>query len=67
MVGIFSQTEPGSMSLEEFSKYHAATIILPYIRENISTVTTKAGLPPLILPTMNMVKLLDGNSTQIKK
>jgi preprotein translocase subunit SecB len=58
MVGIFSQIKEGSVNLEEYSKIHAPSLLFPYIRENISNVTMKAGMSPIVLPPMNLVKLI---------
>ena len=67
IVGIFSQIEPGSITLEEFAKTNAPAILFPYIRENISNVTMKAGLPPLILPPINVIKLVEESENKNKQ
>jgi preprotein translocase subunit SecB len=61
MVGVFVQSSEGSMNLEEFGKVNAPTFLFPYLRENISSITMKAGLPPIVLPPLNMVKLMNDN------
>jgi|SRR5271157_798304 len=66
VAGLFVQTEDGSMNLEEFAKVNAPTFLLPYVRENISTVTMKAGLPPIILPPLNMLKFINETSVEEK-
>jgi len=59
MVGIFaSEPETKNLSLEDFAKVNAPTIIFPFIREIISSTTRKAGLPPVILPPMNIPLLV---------
>jgi preprotein translocase subunit SecB len=59
MVGVFSQEKEGSVTLEEYAKIHAPSLLFPYIRENVSNVTMKAGMPPIVLPPMNLVKLIN--------
>lgn len=46
-------------ALKEFSKVHAPAHIFPYIRELISNLTIRAGVPPLILPPINLHKLIE--------
>src|SRR3954466_9282577 len=41
------------------------TILLPYIREVISTTIVRAGLPALTLPPINLRPLLDSNNITI--
>lgn len=45
--------------LEKFSKVHAPAHLMPFIREIVGTTTMKAGIPPLLLPPMNLSALFD--------
>lgn len=45
-------------ALKEFSKIHAPAHIFPYLRELISSITMRAGIPPLILPPINLHKVI---------
>lgn len=38
-------------SYDEFAKVNATMCLHPYIRETIQSLTSRAGLPPLVLPT----------------
>lgn len=40
----------------EFAKISAPAIGFPYVRAFISTVSLQAGLPPIILPSINFVQ-----------
>jgi preprotein translocase subunit SecB len=51
------------LDLENFGKVNGAAIIYPYIREQLSNISLKAGLGNIILPPANFVKL---NSTTNK-
>lgn len=59
MIGIFS-INPGEENypLEQFGQENAAALIFPYIRETIASVTSKAGIPALLLPPLNIHALL---------
>jgi len=45
--------------LKKFSKVHAPAHLMPFIREIVGTTTMKAGIPPLLLPPMNLSALFD--------
>lgn len=67
-VGMFSVDEDTpNMPIEDFMKYNAPAIIFPYIREHISSITSKAGIPTVILPPMNIVAMIDQGEKQIDK
>ncbi len=40
-------------NLENFGRINGAAIIFPYVREHISSLSIKAGIPPIILPIVN--------------
>ena len=62
MVGLFEHFGEITLPLETFGKINGAAIIFPYIREHITSLSQKAGLPPIILPTVNFA-----NTTEEKK
>ncbi|MDC7124994.1 MAG: protein-export chaperone SecB [Spirochaetales bacterium] len=63
MVGEFSVSEgTENMDLESFSKVNAVSLMIPYLREVISSVTTRSGLKPVILPPINVSALAKNNS-----
>ncbi len=41
------------LPIDEFLRVNAPSIIMPYLRENISSLATRAGLPRVFLPTVN--------------
>lgn len=50
-----------------FVKINAPAIAYPYVRSYISNLTLQSGLNPIILPTVNFVKLAEnGQETQAK-
>ncbi len=51
----FNPNVPSPLTKEAFSRTNAPAIIFPYLRETIASITTKAGLIPLILPPLSFV------------
>ncbi|MBI5408704.1 MAG: protein-export chaperone SecB [Nitrospirae bacterium] len=45
--------------LRKFSKVHAPAHLMPFIREIVGTTTMKAGIPPLLLPPINLAALFE--------
>ena len=55
--GNFEYSEDTSeKNLEVFKTSSSPAILLPYVRSFISTVTSQAGMKPVILPLMNLTK-----------
>ena len=55
MIGIFSViTGNENMTLQEFSQKNAPALVFPYIREVIASTTTRAGIPAVIIPPINL-------------
>lgn len=68
MVGVFSIDESkGNMDFQQFSENHAPAILFPYLRETITSITTKAGLAPVILPPLNILALINKNEDSKEK
>lgn len=53
MVGLFEQFGDALMPAEVFGRINGAAIIFPFIREHIASLSQKASIPPIILPTVN--------------
>jgi len=66
MVGVFEciGDSPLSNKLENFGRINGAAIIFPYIREYISSLSIKAGIPPIILPIINFQNRTDQQEHQ---
>lgn len=61
-VGIFSIIESEkNMDLEHFLEHNAPALLLPYIREQITSITAKAGILPVILPPLNILAMIKEN------
>ena len=60
-----SSSMEGNFSLESPSEIYlpnAIAILFPYLRSFISTITAQSGMPPFILPTFNILALLEQKS-----
>lgn len=63
VISIFCEADFGfkkGTRFDEIPKFffpNSIAIIFPYIRSFISTLTLQANIPPLILPTMNLMPL----------
>jgi len=54
-IGFFSTVEgEENMDIEEFIEYNAVALMIPYIREHISSITMKSGINPIIIPPINV-------------
>lgn len=56
MVGVFEKIGETDLDLEQFGKINGAAIIFPYIREQLSNLSAKAGIGIVILPPFNFTK-----------
>ncbi|MDR2597322.1 MAG: protein-export chaperone SecB [Treponema sp.] len=46
-----------NMGLKEYSNLNAPAAIFPYIRETIASTTTMAGIPPVLIPPINLAAI----------
>jgi preprotein translocase subunit SecB len=53
MVGLFEKTGEATLSEDTFKNINGPAIIYPFIREHVSSVTLKAGIGTVILPSVN--------------
>lgn len=59
-----SQPVDGNFLSSEFAKISAPAIGFPYVRAFISTLSLQAGLPPIILPSINFVQFSKADAGQ---
>lgn len=56
--GIFKlNKQVAKKKVEPFANINCPAILFPFLRECVADITRRAGLNPLILPTMNFVEL----------
>lgn len=63
MQGTFSGVEGSADNLAAYMRINAVASLVPYIREMVTSLTTRAGLRPFILPPVNVHELV--RSTEI--
>jgi len=57
----FRSEGEGEPTLKEFAKFNAPAYVVPYARELVSNVTSRAGvIPTLVIPPINVFALLKG-------
>ena len=56
MVGVFEKIGEVELDLEQFGQINGAAIIFPYIREQLTNLSAKAGIGIIILPPFNFTK-----------
>lgn len=59
VTGVFKVETEDSLLSDQLLNTNAVAILFPYIRALISTYTANANVEPLILPAINVNKLLD--------
>ncbi|MBO9694561.1 protein-export chaperone SecB [Chryseobacterium sp.] len=55
------------LSAERFSNVNAAAMIFPFIRENIATISAKAGMASLLIPIANFITLYEEKKEKEKQ
>lgn len=59
-VGVFRKdTKNPNMDLSMFINNQAPAHMFPYVREFITSLSVRSGIPPIILPPVNMASLLN--------
>ena len=61
VVGIFSTLEKEQEQIKKFAELNTLTIMFPYLRALVSTITANANITPLILPPINVTNLVEKN------
>ncbi|MGD6874238.1 protein-export chaperone SecB [Sutcliffiella horikoshii] len=59
VTGIFEVDKMDKEKSDSFAEVNAVAILFPYIRALITTYTSNSNVPPLILPPINVVKLME--------
>lgn len=52
-------SEDQLLKVERFANVNAAAMIFPFIRENIATISAKAGMASIIIPVTNFIELYE--------
>lgn len=58
----FDESEPIDEGLKEILlRQNASAILFPYLRSEISILTTQPNVSPIIIPPLNMATIFEGN------
>lgn len=55
--GVFDAMEGHEGGLVEYMRVNALATLAPYVRETLSSISARAGFPPLILPPLNVISI----------
>ena len=55
MIGVFEKHGETDLSIDDFARINAPAIIYPYIREHLSSLTTKAAVGTILLAPYNFI------------
>lgn len=66
MTGVFIKGEDSVLTVEQFAKANGPAIMFPFLREHLASITTKAGISPVLLPAVNFIKLAEENKIKRK-
>lgn len=65
-IGTFLCPKQHAVPVEIFEKLNAPAIIFPFVREHLASLTIKAMLPPIFLPSFNFSKIGEEDQNIIK-
>ena len=54
----------GKMDAAQAMNVNAAAILYPYVRSTLSMMASLAGLPPITLPTLNIVQMFQNEQEE---
>lgn len=57
MFGEFGTDVDDQKVLQQFADINGPAIIFPFLREHLASMSLKAGIPPIMLPPINFIKL----------
>lgn len=57
MFGEFGTDVDDQKILQQFADINGPAIIFPFLREHLASMSLKAGIPPIMLPPINFIKL----------
>lgn len=66
VTGIFKLDNIDIGKRESFAEVNAVAILFPYLRSLVSTYTANSNIPALILPPINIVKLIENQENRFQ-
>jgi len=59
IIGWFEVIDEEIDKIRQFAEINSVSILFPYIRALITTITANANIPPVVLPPMNIVAMME--------
>ena len=66
VTGTFKLDNIDKENRETFAEVNAVAILFPYLRSLVSTYTANSNIPALILPPINIIKLIENQENRFK-
>ena len=63
-VGLFRVEKVDKETYDQLIKSNTVAIMFPYIRSQVSLLTTQPGIQPIMIPTMNINALIEENQSE---
>ena len=58
-VGMFQIDADDQKQLDSLARYNTVAMMMPFIRSQIALLTSQPRMSPLVLPAIDIVKLID--------
>ncbi len=64
LLGEFEVVESEIDKVRQFAEINAVSILFPYARALITTITANANIPPVVLPPMNIAGMMENKNEE---
>ena len=64
--GLFEEMPNSPLTIRQFAEIQAPALLFPYLREAVTTITSKSPIGPVILPPINVSALLKTGDAVVK-
>ena len=64
IVGFFELDKSELDKMKQFAEINAVSILFPYARALITTITANANIPPVVLPPMNIAAMIENKNKE---
>jgi len=66
MMGVFKCDAEPIIPIEKFAIANGPAIMFPFLREHLASITLKAGISPILLPSVNFIRLSEEDKPKKK-
>jgi len=64
MLGVFEKVGEPTLTVNNFGKINAPSIIFPFIREHLASLSVKANIHTILLSPVNFVEMAEANASK---